>query len=136
MVAIVNRKLLVACLITVCIGCDNLPGPVLRNEFHVPITVSIAYEDGTRYSEDWPVCRLVSIGGTIVGGYGLRKSSAKVQEIVIEVEGKIAHQFSSSEIAELLDLAEKQPGPEIWVVDPLGIRFSQDDLEGQCRVPE
>ena len=118
------KKYILLFVILVIAGCDSFPGPVLRNEFPTEIEVSVLYEDGTRFSEIWPSCRTVSIGATEAGVLGAKNKGMSIEQITIKAGSIVIHNYDKVEIKKLLKKADDEAGYPIWIIEPSGIRFS------------
>ncbi len=117
-------SILLSC--SVLFGCDSFPGPTLRNEFPAEIKISVMYNDGTIYSENWPSCKTVSVGASKVGRFGVESKEADISRITIEYEKKIEIDLDKEAIEKLLEKAGKEKGYPIWVLNSSGIHFSTD----------
>lgn len=109
----------------VLFGCDSYPGPSLRNEFPGEIKVSVNYDDGSHYSENWPSCRTVAIGASEIGRFGLKARDVGVKSITVEYAGKIKLDLDKQALVQLLQRASEEKGDPIWILDPDGVHFSR-----------
>jgi hypothetical protein len=121
--ALINKHVLLLMILAVA-GCDTFPGPVLRNEFPSDIRVSVLYEDGGKFSEVWPSCRVVAIGAADAGLLGAKDKGVSIERIVITVDNNVIHSFDKVEVKKLIQKADEKYDYPIWVLEPSGIRFT------------
>ena len=125
------KKYILLSVILAVAGCDSFPGPVLRNEFTTEIEVSVLYQDGTQFSEVWPSCRAVSIGATEAGTLGAKNKGVSIEQITIKVGSNIVQSYDKAGIKELFKKADEKAEYSIWVIEPSGIRFSN---QSECSI--
>jgi hypothetical protein len=121
------RRLLFFCIFIGLVGCDQFTGPTIRNEFPVVVNLTVTYSDGTVFSEAWPSCRLINLGATEVGKWGVKpKKGVFVEEVLVKAEEKVVHRFDKSAIDNFAKKAKELDKHLIWVVDSLGISFTKN----------
>ena len=121
------RHLILFYMFIMLAGCDQFSGPTLRNEFSTPINLTVAYSDGTKFSKAWPSCRLINLGATEVGKWGIKaKENVFVEEVVIETEERVVHRFDKNTIDSFARKAKELDKYLIWVVNSSGISFTKN----------
>jgi len=121
----VHIKVLIFILLLSTYGCDQFPGPTIRSEFKSDIKMTVKYSNGESFDHFWKPCDTVFIGATEIGKFGLKKNDVSVENIKIELQGNIIHDYGRSDIDELLIQESSQNGYVVWVMDMNGIKLSK-----------
>jgi hypothetical protein len=99
-------------------GCDTFYGPTFRNEYKEELNMISFTKDGRELPGQIPPCRVVNLGPVEpkAGALGLLK-------LVVERKGEIIHEFSEEDLKQML---EKEGDLKLWIIDPSGVRLSEE----------
>lgn len=125
MIKLSLRAIKALTLTLLMIGCDEFPGPTLRNELNEQIMVKITYSDGSEHSGTWPPCMTVSVGRSEIGKFGIKDKAVGIERVVFILSNQKNIDMNKHDIEEII---KKQPvsGYFFWVIDKSGVHISTE----------